>query len=462
MKQKLSFGKIVVLGFALFAMFFGAGNLILPPALGTLSGDNWFFGFLMYIAIDAGLSVIALIAYFRTSDGFIHNISRQLTPQIAAPLLFLNTLCLGPLIAIPRTAATTFDIALRPMLGSAAPGWISWVFGAVYFALVAVLCLKPGKVVDIIGKLLAPIMFVMLLVLIGVGIFTPLGDVVPGDSLTDTLSNGLRSGYQTMDMLGAVLLASVTLLSVQQSGITDPKKKMTMVGLAGIIAAAGLFVVYGGLSYLGASVSGDPGMVLLAGTDRPGLLVEITHRLVGPFGRLLLGLIVAAACLTTSIGLVSACAQTFLEITRNRLPYKPTMFAVIGVSYLLSNFGTEMILKIAAPILNVLFPIMIMLVLMTFFPVRIRERTCAAPLGAALAMIVTILTEIDLVCPNCDLYTSKLPLAQYGLGWLLPALGAALIGGVIGAFFPRKERKSGRTADPSQHAPTDSAAHAQT
>ena len=440
MKQKLSFGKIMVLGFALFAMFFGAGNLILPPALGTVSGSNWFSGFLMYILVDAGLSVIALLAYFKTSNGFLSNISRQLTPLTAAVLLFLNTLFLGPLIAIPRTAATTFDIGVRPLLGTLAAPWMSWVFGAIYFGIVAVLCLKPGKVVDIIGKLLAPAMLVALLVLIGVGIFTPLGEIVPAASLSEALSDGLRSGYQTMDMLGAVLLASVAVLAVKQSGATETKDKLKMVGLSGIVAAGGLFVVYGGLAYVGATVSGIPELVTLAKTDRPALLVELTDRLIGRFGGLLLGLIVAAACLTTAIGLVSSCAETFVDITKGKLPYRPTMLAIIGISYLLSNLGTEMILNIAAPVLNVLFPMMIMLVLLSFFPRRIREHTCAAPLGAGLALIVTIATEADSLIPGCHLGTCHLPLAAYGLGWLLPSLGAALIGGMIGAFFPRKAK----------------------
>ncbi len=439
MKRQLSFGRIVVLGFALFAMFFGAGNLILPPALGATSGSNWFVGFLMYIVVDAGLSVIALVAYFKLPGGFIRNISQQLTPKVAAVLLFLNTVCLGPLIAIPRTAATTFDIGIRPLLTSMPAPWLSWVCGGIYFALVAILCLKPGKVVDIIGRILAPAMFVLLLVLIAIGFLHPLGIIETKATIPEALSSGLRAGYQTMDMLGAVLLASVTLLSVKQSGVSDTKGKMKMVGLAGLVASAGLFIVYGGLAYIGATISGDTELLLLAETDRPGLLVAITERLVGPYGSLLLGLIVAAACLTTAIGLVSACAETFVEITRGKLPYRPTMLVIIGVSYVLSNLGTEAILNIAAPILNILFPMLIMLVLVSFLPDSVRTKSYAAPLGAGLAFAVTVITELRTIFPPCAL-CERLPLYEYGLGWLLPSVAAALIGALIGAFFPRKAK----------------------
>ncbi|MBR3177951.1 MAG: branched-chain amino acid transport system II carrier protein [Clostridia bacterium] len=439
MKQKLSFGKIVTLGFALFAMFFGAGNLILPPALGTVCGENWFAGFLMYILIDAGLSVIALLAFVKAQGGFSSCIAKQLTPKTAFILTFVNTLFLGPLIAIPRTAATTFDIAIKPLIGTTAP-WITWLFGAVYFGLVALLCLKPGKVVDIIGKILSPLMFVALLILIIIGILFPMDQIVPQAAMCESISYGLKSGYQTMDMLGAVLLGVIALLSVKESGFTDTKSQMKLVGLGGVIAGLGLFIVYGGLSYLGATASGDPEMVALACSDRPGLLIRMSERLVGPYGSLLLGLIVAAACLTTAIGLVSACSQNLCEITNGKLPYRPTMFAIIGISYLLSNLGTEMILTIAAPVLSVIFPIYIVLVFLSFLPERIRERTYAAPMGTGLALVVTIMTELDQLIPYIILHTDELPLAEYGLGWLLPALGAALIGGLIGTAIPRKRQ----------------------
>lgn len=453
MQQKLTFSKIMVLGFALFAMFFGAGNLILPPALGKICGGNWFFGFLMYIIVDAGLAVVALLAFVRAKGDFMAETARQLTPKTAFLLTFLNTLCLGPLIAIPRTASTTFEIAIKPLITSqpqASPmvngvpaevlaegpaPWVSWVFGAAYFGLVVFLCIRPGKVVDIIGKILSPVMLVALLILIVVGLIHPLGPVDTSAPLSEALSGGLLAGYQTMDMLGALLLGVVALLSVRESGITDERDQIKAIAFGGIIAAAGLFIVYCGLSYLGATASDAKFNALVE--NRTQLLIEITHDLVGSYGQMLLGLIVAAACLTTAIGLVSSCSKSFEEITGGKLPYKPTMFVVIFFSYMLSNLGTEMILSIAAPILNVIFPIYIMLVFLSFLPERIRMNTYAAPLGAGFALIVSVLTELDSHFPSMDLYMLKLPLAQFGLGWLIPSVAAAVVGGIIGRFISR-------------------------
>ena len=437
MNDKLSFGKVFVLGFALFAMFFGAGNLIFPPALGIVTGTNWLISFLAFILADAGLAILALLAFFRCQEGFQNSISLQLDKATSFLLILFNTLCIGPFIAIPRTAATTFDIAVKPLLGTSIPGWASWVAGGIYFALVLVLCLRPGKVVDIIGKILSPAMFVALLVLIALGVLHPLGKVTPGSSTMGAVKLGLESGYQTMDMLGALLFAVVTLTSVKQAGITSPKKQFRLVALAGLVAAFALFVVYGGLTFLGASISGERGLAANALNDRAGLLVLIVRRLVGPAGTLLLGFIVTAACL---IGLASSCSQNIAELTHGKLPYRPVLIGMILFSYVMSNLGTTAILNIAGPILNVIFPVFIMLVILSFLPKRINQETYSAPYGALCAFIVTVLTEIGGYIPALRLLIARLPLASVGLGWLIPSLIAAAAGALVGAFVPRKHR----------------------
>ena len=440
MNDKLSFGKVFVLGFALFAMFFGAGNLIFPPALGIVTGTNWLAGFLAFILADAGLAILALLAFFRCQEGFENSISMQLDKATAFLLILFNTLCVGPFIAIPRTAATTFDIAVRPFLGVSYPGWMSWAVGGAYFALVLLLCLRPGKVVDIIGKLLSPAMFAALLALIVLGFIHPLGKAAPGSSPMGAVKLGLESGYQTMDMLGALLFAVVTLTSVKQAGITSPKKQFRLVALSGLVAAFALFVVYGGLTYIGATISGERGLAANALNDRAGLLVLIVRRLVGPAGTVLLGFIVAAACLTTSIGLASACSQNIETLTHGKLPYRPVLIGMILFSYVVSNLGTTAILNIAGPILNVIFPVFIMLVILSFLPKRINLDTYSAPYGALCAFVVTVLTEVGGYIPSLKLFMSRLPLASVGLGWLLPSLAAAALGAIVGAFVPRKHR----------------------
>ena len=408
--------------------------------MGIVTGTNWMISFLAFILADAGLAILALLAFFRCQEGFQNSISLQLDKATSFLLILVNTLCIGPFIAIPRTAATTFDIAVKPFLGASIPGWASWVAGGVYFALVLILCLKPGKVVDIIGKLLSPAMFVALLVLIALGFIHPLGKAAPGSSAMGAVKLGLESGYQTMDMLGALLFAVVTLTSVKQTGITSPQMQFRLVALAGLVAGFALFVVYGGLTFLGASISGERGLAANALNDRAGLLVHIVQRLVGPAGTVLLGFIVTAACLTTSIGLASSCSQNIEELTHGKLPYRPVLIGMILFSYVMSNLGTTAILNIAGPILNVIFPVFIMLVILSFLPKRINVDTYSAPYGALCAFVVTVLTEIGSYIPSLKLFMTRLPLASVGLGWLIPSLAAAAVGALVGAFVPRKHR----------------------
>lgn len=429
MKQKLTIGNVLVLGFALFAMFFGAGNLIFPPMLGQASGENWLYGFGAYILIDAGLAMLALMASFHYEGGIARIARDQLGDAPALILLFMNALCLGPLVAIPRTASTTFEIAIAPML----PGVSSWVFAFIFFAVVIVLCLKPGKVVDIIGKVLSPLMFVCLLILIGAGMLFPLGPIEGGLDLNASLKMGLENGYQTMDMLGGLLFAVVTMMSVTSMGFTTKKSRMKVVGLSGLVASLALLIVYGGLAYLGATASSAEGMQGLSST---GLLLSITNSLLGPWGGIILGVIVAFACLTTAIGLVSSCAETFVSLSGDRLRYKPLLLVISLVSLVLSNLGVETIISIASPILQVIYPMFMIMVVLSFFSKHIPKRTVyQCSVGAA--FLITLLHEVGLRLSH-PIEMTFLPLYDLGLYWVVPAL----LGGILGTLLPCKKAES--------------------
>ncbi|MEG1894880.1 MAG: branched-chain amino acid transport system II carrier protein, partial [Oscillospiraceae bacterium] len=188
MNKKLT-ADILVAGFALFAMFFGAGNLIFPPYLGYDSSSHWLLGVMCFVVIDIGLSLLGIIAVAKTGRG-AQGITQPLGKFFSLVLLCVNTICLGPLIAIPRTAATTFEFGVAPIF----PGVSSWVFSVIFFAIVIVLSLKQTRAVDIIGSILAPIMLVALLVLIIKGVVSPLGSP---DIVTETqtvIKDGILAG----------------------------------------------------------------------------------------------------------------------------------------------------------------------------------------------------------------------------------------------------------------------------
>ena len=226
-------------------------------------------------------------------------------------------------------------------------------------------------------------------------------------------------------------------MSVTQMGFTQKKSRLKIVSLSGLFASAALFLVYGGLAYLGATASTLPEMQGLPAT---ALLLSITHALTGSWGGILLGVIVAAACLTTAIGLVSSCAETFVCLSNGKLPYKPLVIGFSLISLVLSNLGTGTIITVASPILEIIYPIFMILMIFSFFQEKIHNRNIFK--GAVLmALGITLMAEIGKRLPT-PFIPDFLPLYELGLYWILPAV----LGGLLGALIPEKPKKQVQAA----------------
>lgn len=423
--KKQHFKNVFVMGFALFAMFFGAGNLIFPPYLGFNTSNQWFTAFCCFLLTDVGLAIFALMMLARTGKG-IEGITEVIGKKLSVVLLTVNAICLGPLIAIPRTAATTFELGIQPIF----PSVPSWVCSIVFFSICIALCLKQSKVVDIIGSVLSPLMVVALAVLIIAGIINPIGEIGTVIRVDSVVKEGIVSGYQTMDMLGGIVLSIGILLSIKQKGYNTTKEQSKMIGLSGTVAAIGLALVYGGLAYLGASTS----VVYPEGLSQAQLVVAITKDILGQPGVILLGFIVAAACLTTAIGLLSSFSEYVSEITKDKVSYKLVLFVTAAMSCVISNFGISTIISLAAPILELIYPIFVILVFLSMFSKKLTNHNVHK--GAALAaLIVSILSLLETYA-GMSVGVSSLPLASFGFGWIIPSL----IGGIIGAFIKTKKQ----------------------
>ena len=161
----------LIIGFALFSMFFGAGNVIFPPYLGLESGPQWGVGFVSYFIADIGLALLSMFAIIR--QGSPGGITSPIGKGPSTLLMCAVVLCIGPMLAIPRTAATTYETSVAPLLSGVSPV----VFSIVFFLLVFLLCVRETAVVDIVGKVLTPALLAGLLVLIVVGVVHPMGPV---------------------------------------------------------------------------------------------------------------------------------------------------------------------------------------------------------------------------------------------------------------------------------------------
>lgn len=409
-----------VTGFALFAMFFGAGNLIFPPYLGWSGASNWFLGFCAYIFADVGLSLIALLVVSRLG-GAPFALGQRLGRIPAAILVSAAGICTGPLIAVPRTAATTFEFAIQPIF----PHVSSWLFSIAFFTLVILLCIRQSKVIDIIGSIMAPVLLAVLTVLIIRGIVSPLG-VVHGETASATvIHDGIRDGYQTMDMLGAMLFAMAITTSITQKGYRAENSRQKIIARAGLLSAVCLFAVYGGLAYLGATVSS----VYPSNMERAELLIAITSGLLGKSGVVLLGVVVAFACLTTAVGLITSTATLFRQLSGERIGYTLLVVLLSAASCLISNVGINQIIAFAAPILDVIYPVLVVLVVLNISKKHI-PGSMVFHFSAWGTLAVSLLTLAENHLP-AELGMHRLPLSDMGFGWVLPALALGLLGAVI-------------------------------
>ncbi|NFH88626.1 branched-chain amino acid transport system II carrier protein [Clostridium botulinum] len=420
---------IIIIGFAIFSMFFGAGNLIFPPYIGMASGNGWLISFLGFIISDVGMILLSINAIAKA--GSYQAILGRAGKKFGFWLEFIIMLCLGPILIIPRTGATTLEMSISPLFNSVNP----IIFSILFFGLTLILTVKPTKVVDVIGKFLTPMLLIALAILIVKGVVSPLGKLSNAIDLELLFANGLAQGYQTMDALGAGGIAAFIMATFLAKGYKDKGEIVKLTAKASIVAGVGLIIVYGGLTYLGATVSN----VYDANISQTTLLISITKQLLGEQGAIILSLVVAFACLTTSIGLTSVTAKYFEDVTNKKIKYKNIVVFICLFSAIISNLGVDRIISIAAPILTVLYPVTLVLVLMASFKKVFTKNSTYK--GAAYAtLVISIITVIDSLGVNIS-FIHSLPFASLGLNWVIPAIIGGIVSNLISNFKEKNSMK---------------------
>lgn len=413
---------VIVVGFALFSMFFGAGNVIFPPYLGMESGPQWLAGFFTYYAADIGLALLTVFALLRvgSSEAVLHRAGRVPAEILMCAII----LCIGPMVAIPRTSATTFEMAITPNL----PGVSPILFSILFFALILALCLKESAVVDIVGKVLTPLLLVGLFAIIIKGIFSPLGTIASAPQVANIAVTGIKSGYQTMDALAALPFGIIVLQTAVDKGYSGSKSKLRIVGGGAVLAGVLLLLVYMGLAYLGATVSGQ----YTSSIGRAELIMAIIQALMGKGGMIIFGVVVGLACVTTAIALTSSAAAYFSELCRGKVSYKVFVIVICVFSAVVSNLGLDRIVSIAAPVLDVVYPPALMLIFISLLMPNVSDFVSR---GAALgALLTSVLCTVHTYTGKLP-FLESLPLYELGLSWILPALIFALAAALLCALF---------------------------
>lgn len=427
----------------LFALFLGAGNIIFPPALGQGAGENLFIAMAGFLITAVGLPLLAVlaIAYSNTGEeGGLQTIASRVHPAFGVIFTMAVYMSIGPFFGIPRTATVSYEIGIIPFLSSeiAEAQWPLAIFTILFFLMTVALALNPAKLVDRIGKLLTPILFIVVGALVVKSIITPMGTIQApqGEYIDQAFFHSFVEGYLTMDVIAALVFGIIIINALKAEGVTKKGPVLKAMVIAGLIAAAGLTLVYLSLSYIGATSVEAIGL-----QSNGGAILALTSTvLYGNAGTTILAVTIIFACLTTAIGLVSACAQYF-EAIFPRLSYKVYVFLFAGFSALISNFGLTQLIAISLPFLMMIYPLAIVLMLMSFIDKSFGRKPIVYIFALSATAIVSIFDGLKIANIDVEPITAVLaylPLYEQQIGWLVPAIGGAFIGLLISFFMPKR------------------------
>ena len=442
MPNRLSARQSLMVGVTLFSMFFGAGNLILPPLLALQAGVESVPAMVGFLITAIGLPVMGIVAV--ALAGTARDLAGRVHPKFAGVFVAAVYLAIGPCLAIPRTSSTAFEM-LAPLL----PEGVSvdaarLVFSIAFFVVAYLLAMHPNALTKLLGRITGPALIALIVFVVGSALIAPPGTPMAAQPpyAGNAPVQGFLTGYQTMDLLASLTFGLVIAQNIRSFGVTDAAGLTREVSKAGLVAGVLMALIYCGLAFVGASLAS----VMPEATNGAAILTASATLHFGVAGTVVVAAIFLLACLNVCIGLISCCGTYFAEtfgaeapephnVPLARVPYRAWAFAFAAFSCFVSNFGLDTILAFSVPLLNALYPVSIVLVIMGML-----HRACdRLPQLWVWTVSVTAVASVlvaarDAFLPGLALPLDALPLASIGLGWVFPAVVAAVIGLVHGAI----------------------------
>ena len=419
---------VLLTGFALFAMLFGAGNLIFPPMLGYETSSSWIPTMLAFIITGVGFPFLGILSVSIAGNG-IKDFANRVSPTFSKVFAIISILAIGPMLAIPRTGATAYEITF---LHNGMNNTIyKYIYLICYFGIVILFSLKANKVIERVGKILTPILLLLLFLIIVKGIFFS-GLSIKPDIYPHAFKRGFLEGYQTMDTIASIAYAGIILKAIKNGRNLTQKQEFSFLIKAGLVAILSLALIYGGFALVGAKMHS-----VLVTKDKIELLVKTTSYLLGGYGNLILAICVAGACLTTAIGLVATVGEFFSSITSFK--YEKIVIFTVIISFLLSILGVESIIRISVPILVFIYPVMISLIILNLFGKYIKNDYVykGVVLFTGIIGLIESLASIGITNTYTNSVLEILPFSDYGLTWLFPGL----IGYILFSLMFRKVQR---------------------
>ncbi len=433
--MKLSKKQFLVISLMLFSMFFGAGNFIFPPMVGKQAGTHIYEAILFFCLTAVALPVLGIASVAKSHS--LEKLINRVDVKFGLIFTILLYITIGPAFAIPRAANMPFEITVMPLLeeGTKMYGLLAYTF--IYFAVNYLICIKPNRAVEVLGKFLTPLLLLMIFILFVVSMIFPIGEIgaATGKYATYPIATGFIDGYQTMDALASLVFATVVLNSMRSLGVKNNKALVLSTIKAGVLAGAILMAIYMILAYIGATTS----LVFADTKNGAEILSKISYHLFGDFGRLFLGVVFLLACLTTTVGLITSASEYF----SNLLPktnYKFWVAAWTFLSFAIANVGLQALLTYSIPVLYALYPITIVLIVLGLINSFIESSKLIYRSCVYLVTFLGILSGLDaakISIPVISDLAHKLPLYDSGLGWIIPEIVCFIITYVI--FILRKK-----------------------
>ena len=400
-----------------------------------------------FLFTGVGLPFLGILAIGFSGKKDLQDLASRIHPVYAVLFTAILYLTIGPFFAAPRTGAVAFDIGVAPFLNGFSIDIARFLFTLIFFGFSMWLSLNPAKIVDRVGKYLSPLIIILLIGLIGMTLLNPMGSAqISQTPYSETpFFTGFLEGYNTMDALASLVFGIIVINALHAMGITNKKQILASTAKTGFVAAGFLAIIYLGIAYLGAT-----SVDLFGYLDGGGsVLSETASHLFGTTGLLLLGVVIMLACLTTAIGLLTACGEYFHAI----IPKVSYKFFVVFFSVfclVVANFGLANIINYSLPVLVLLYPLAMVLILLTFTgplfhqsSLVYRTATITAFLVSFVEALVKFYTLVEKNMPNWlealhDTYTVYIPYYTEGIGWLVPVLIVTVVTAIIALVSNKK------------------------
>lgn len=446
MKEKLTLRQNLLVGSLLFGLFLGAGNIIFPVQMGQQAGSNYISATIGFLITGVGLPMLGVVASGISRSENLYDMAKPVSSFYAVFFTCLLYLTIGPLFAIPRTSTVAFEVGIHPFIDKEYFALGLFIFSFIFFSITLYYSLRPGRIIDWIGKYLNPTFVALLSILLIASIINPMGnpnDFFPkGDYIDRSFVTGLLDGYNTMDALAGLAFAIVIVSNIEQLGIRKPNAIAKESVKSSLVATVGMAVIYAALAYLGATSLGS-----ISPADNGGLILSMaSNHYFGLFGQILLAAIVTVACLKTAIGLITSCAEMFATLFPKTLSYRNYAITFTIVSFIIANFGLERIIELSLPVLMFSYPLAIVLIILSLMAPIIKKNEIIYRWTIGFTIVPAILDFINalpdpikeyrIINPLLDFAKNYLPLFDYGFGWT----SLATIGFILGVIHARYKK----------------------